>query len=125
MKLCDVFEDITPRELYTVEKFADDLWSAYGIDVQFTKHFIDRVNDPRNKPPIFVDDLIDMFRKEYQHQGASIAALPTQSQGVMRDMITRLNLPFVMTGGKNNKTMVAKTTMRKDKFTTTSPVFDV
>ena len=125
MKLKDIFEDITPQELYTVERFADNLWSKYGVDVQFTKHFMDRVNDPRNQPPIYVDDLIDMFRKEYQQQGQHIAQLPDQAQSVMRDLITKLNLPFVIASGYRGKQMIVKTAMRKKNFQTSNPVFAV
>ena len=126
MRVQDILsEEVSQRELYTVERFADDLWRQYGIDVQFTKHFVERVNDPRNNPPIYVDDLIDMFRKEYHSQGEHISQLPDQSQGVMRDMFTKLNLPFVIIDGKRGKTMVTKTAMRKKDFRTSNPTFDV
>lgn len=125
MKVCDILEDITPQELYTVSQFADDLWNRFGIDVQFTKHFIERVNDPRNNPPIYVDDLIDMFRKEYQQHGHNIAQLTDQTQGVMRDMVTKLNLPFVLVKGYRDTKLVAKSIIRKPNFQTTNPIFSV
>lgn len=126
MKVQDILgEDITQQELFTVERFADSMWSKYGVDVQFTKHFMDRVNDPRNQPPIYVDDLIDLFRKAYQQQGQHIAQLPDQAQSVMRDMITQLNLPFVIVDGYRSKKLIAKTAMRKKNFGTSNQVFSV
>lgn len=125
MKLEDIFEDITPQELYTVERFANDLFNKLGVDVQFSAHFVQRVNDPRNKPGIYVDDLIDMFRKEYQQHGKDLAQLPGEAQGVLRDAFTKLNLPFVITQRYGGKTLLAKSTMRKKVFGTTSKMFTV
>jgi hypothetical protein len=40
---------ITKSDLDQVEKFADRLFAKVGIDVEFTRHFMDRVNDARNE----------------------------------------------------------------------------
>ncbi len=45
MKLSELREDVTPKQLDDVEAFADRLWGKLGVDVEFTKHFIDRLND--------------------------------------------------------------------------------
>ena len=61
-----VNEDISSSELSYVERFADSLWGKLGIDVRFSRHFIDRLNDQRNGEPISVDELIRLFLKEYE-----------------------------------------------------------
>ena len=43
---------ITRSDLNQIEKYADRLFAAVGIDVEFTRHFMDRVNDTRNKAQI-------------------------------------------------------------------------
>ena len=43
---------ITKRDITELEKYADRLFKPVGIDVEFTRHFIDRANDARNKKDI-------------------------------------------------------------------------
>ena len=43
-------EDFSQRDVNDLEKFADRILKKYKIDVEFTKHFVDRLNDPRNSP---------------------------------------------------------------------------
>ena len=45
-------KEITKSDLDQLEKYADRLFGAVGIDVEFTRHFLDRVNDERNKKQI-------------------------------------------------------------------------
>ena len=52
---------ITQSDLDQVEKYADRLFAALGIDVEFTRHFMDRVNDARNIKQITVAELIRLF----------------------------------------------------------------
>ena len=40
-------EDFTQRDVNDLEKFADRILKKYKIDVSFTRHFVDRLNDPR------------------------------------------------------------------------------
>ena len=56
-------EDISRVELKFAEKLADQWFSKYGIDIEFTKHFLDRLNDRRNNPRIEFNELVDMFKK--------------------------------------------------------------
>ena len=57
-----ILEEITKNDLNQIEKYADKLFAAVGIDVEFTRHFLDRVNDERNKKPINSAELIRLFR---------------------------------------------------------------
>ena len=57
-----ISEDISKNDLNQIEKYADKLFAAVGIDVEFTRHFLDRVNDERNKKPINTAELIRLFR---------------------------------------------------------------
>ena len=42
-------QELTKQDLDSIEKYADRLYKSVGIDVEFTRHFLDRVNDARNK----------------------------------------------------------------------------
>ena len=59
-------EDVTKSELDQIEKYADKLFAAVGIDVEFTRHFLDRANDERNKKPINTAELVRLFRLTYK-----------------------------------------------------------
>ena len=65
-------EFISDRELSKVEDYADDLFNPLGIDVEFTEHFRERLNDPRNRKQIETDELKDLFRKLYLKYGQKL-----------------------------------------------------
>ena len=121
----EINEDISRDQLLRIEKFADRLFKSYGIDIEFTYHFLDRVNDPRNKTPISAEDLVFLFKKEYEQHGRQIAGLDKNAEAVMKDLITDLNLPFVINRSNNGKKLVAKTVMRKKNFLTPNQTFQV
>jgi hypothetical protein len=52
---------ITKADLDQIEKYADKLFAKVGIDVEFTRHFLDRVNDERNKKQITSAELTRLF----------------------------------------------------------------
>lgn len=126
MRISELLEEIQQHELDQVERFADALWQKLGIDVEFTRHFMDRLNDERNGKPISVAELVRLFKKEYEINGAAIAKL-SGSEAVMKDLVTALNLPFVIkpTRSGRGKELVAKTIMRKPKFHTPDPEYVV
>lgn len=117
-------EDISPAELNNVERFADALWGKLGIDVGFTRHFMDRVNDERNGKPITSAELIRLFKKEYERNGKSISNLDN-TEAVMKDLLTSINLPFVIKDTGKDKELIAKTIMRKPNFKTPDPEYIV
>lgn len=126
MRISELLEDITPTELDQVERFADALWNKLGVEVEFTRHFFDRVNDPRNGKPITTAELIRLFKKEYERNGKQIANI-NGTEAVMKDLLTHINLPFVVRDARrgDGKEIVAKTVMRKDKFMTPDPEYVV
>jgi hypothetical protein len=124
MKIRELMEAVTQAELDQVERFADALWGKLGVDVEFTRHFMDRVNDERNGKPITPAELIRLFKKEYERNGKPISQLDG-SEGVMKDLLTTINLPFVIKDTQNGKELVAKTVMRKDQFKTPDPEYVV
>ena len=115
-------EEVSKNDLDQVEKYADKLFAAVGIDIEFTKHFLDRVNDERNKKPISTAELIRLFRLTYKKYGKKISKMNPDAEAVIHDMETDVNLPFVLNIDKSGMLdLVAKTVMRKKNFQTSGP----
>jgi hypothetical protein len=116
-----ILEDITKRDLDQIEKYADKLFGAVGIDVEFTRHFMDRVNDARNKTPITTSELVRLFKQSYKKFGKKIARLGPDAEAVINDMKTNINMPFVLDLKGGELELIAKTVMRKKDFKTSGP----
>ena len=114
---------ITKSDLDAVEKYADKIFAKVGVDVEFTRHFLDRVNDERNKKQITVAELIRLFKQSYAQYGKKIPQLGPDAEAVLKDMRTDINMPFVLKWNKNTQELelVAKTVMRKKGFKTSNP----
>ena len=54
-------ESLSKKVLHDLEKFADRLFSKLNIDIAFTKHFKDRINDERNEPEIKASEMSEYF----------------------------------------------------------------
>jgi len=114
-------EEITKTDLNQIEKYADKLFAAVGIDVEFTRHFLDRANDDRNKKPISSAELIGLFKRTYRKYGKTIPKLGANAEAVIKDMKTDINVPFVLNiDASGMLELVAKTIMRKHNFKTSS-----
>jgi hypothetical protein len=109
---------ITQAQLDSLERAADKVFGKLGIDIEFTRHFLDRVNDERNNKQITIGELGRILAKEYQRWGRTISKMPINSQAVMKDLSTELNIPFVINKDGNGKDLIAKTVMRKKNFST-------
>ena len=57
---------ITRNDLEQIENYADRLFAKVGIDVEFTRHFLDRVNDERNQRQITMAELTRLFKQEFK-----------------------------------------------------------
>ena len=116
-----VIERFKQSDIVGLEKFADRLLQKYKIDIEFTKHFVDRLNDPRNDPEIKVAELQRLFKKIKKNKGIGILSSP-DIEAVLKDMETNLNLPVVIKKKGNEFEVTNKTIMRKPNFKTTSKV---
>ena len=114
-------EDFTQKDVSDLEKFADRILKKYDIDVEFTRHFVDRLNDPRNNPAIKVSELQKFFKKIQRNKGQNIRNNP-DIEAVLKDMSTNLNLPVVIKKRGDEFEVTNKTIMRKPNFKTTSKV---
>jgi len=117
-----VDEEITSIDLKQVESFADKIFAKVGIDVEFTRHFLERANDKRNGKEINVAELIRLFKETYKKHGKNIPKLGANAQAVLNDTQTDLNLPFVLKWDQKAEEfdLVSKTIMRKKDFKTSN-----
>lgn len=127
MRINEVDNPVTQADIDQLEVFADRLFAKVGIDVEFTRHFLDRVNDERNIKQITMSELTRLFKQEYKRWGKPIARLGPDAEAVMKDMATDINLPFALRWDhKNNELdLIAKTVMRKANFKTSNQEFAV
>jgi len=116
-------KEIKKSDLDQVEKYADRIFASLGIDVEFTRHFLDRVNDKRNVKQITPAELTRLFKQSYKKYGKKIAQLGPDAEAVINDMKTDINMPFVLNLKGGELELVAKTVMRKKNFKTSGAKF--
>ena len=116
-------QPITRSQLKIIEKYADALFAEHGIDVEFQNlyrgtHFFDRLNDPRNESPVTVDDLKWLFKKVSIKYGDMLGMEIPGIQGVLKDMATDVNVPFILKWDDKNRELdlIPKTIMKKRGF---------
>jgi hypothetical protein len=112
-------EEVSQKQIDDLEKFADRMLAKYDIDVTFTRHFVDRMNDKRNDPEIKVAELQKFFKKIQKKKGSQIKSNP-DIEAVLKDMSTNLNLPVIINYKNGDFEVVHKTIMRKKNFSTSS-----
>lgn len=113
-----ILEHITMSELRIIEQFADSLFKTLNVDIVFTHHFYDRLNDFRNGKEIEPEELIDIFKKFFQKYRGKISYMPLATPAILKDLNTKINIPFTLTYNEKDDEIdfVAKTIMRKDNF---------
>lgn len=115
-KVWNEMAEMVKSDLDKIEKFADAKLSPE--DIEFTRHFFDRVNDPRNGKEISVAELTGFFKRLARHKKALVDFLQKYEQIVVKDKRTDINIPFVKTVNQ----IIAKSIIRKPDFKTSNPV---
>ena len=122
----ELFEELDQRDFRELEEFADDLFSELGLDIVFTKHFKDRVNDWReSKRPITYEELEKFFMHAYQSAGQALSRLPHNKEVVLRDSWSRLNSPVIMKKRGRDRDLLMQTIMRKRNFDTPDEIISI
>lgn len=127
MRITEVDNPVSQVQLAALERALDKVFAQIGIDVEFTRHFLDRVNDERNIRQITLSELGQLFKKEFIKWGKPIARLGPDAQAVMKDLASDINIPFALNwnSGSGMLELVAKTVMRKKNFSTPNKEFPV
>lgn len=119
-------ESLSWGDLKEIERYADSLFARLGLDVVFTRHFKDRINDARNGRPITYSELENLFLKAYLKAGQEISQLPSETEAVLKDLSSNLNAPFKIQDSPEDAVgpdheMVMKTVMKKPDFRSSNP----
>ena len=78
-------EYISAGGLDRIEDYADSMFNPIGVDIEFSRHFLDRLNDPRNIIDIESYEMKDLFKKLYNKYGQKIPNLK-KGQGIEADV---------------------------------------
>ena len=108
-------DEMSKSTLNKIEKYAEKQLSPE--DIEFTKHFFDRINDPRNGKEISDAELTGFFKRLSRYKKQFRDFLEKYKQIVVTDKRNSINIPFV----KQANQIIAKTVMRKDDFKTSNP----
>ena len=109
-----LYEKMSSSELDAIEDYADNKLDP--IDIEFTNHFFDRLNDPRNDKEISNAELIGFFKRLSKNRKSFINFLSKYKEIVATDNRTNLNIPFLKQADK----AIAKTILRKKDFQTSN-----
>ena len=118
-------EDISKSQLDSIESYADKLFAKLGIDIEFTRHFLDRLNDKRNNKPISVAELVGIFKRLHRKHGKPLSKIDNDFNAVVKDFNNNINIPFAINVTPEDIDLVAKTIMRKKDFKTSTPVISL
>jgi hypothetical protein len=120
---------LTVADMKAFEQFVNRLFDKFGIEMDFTKHFRERMADERNKPCIDMKELASIFQKlykKYQNGDRSLNKF-ADTEVVIKDLQSDLNMPVAIEYDRKNDELVvvAKTIMRKKNFSTPNKVLKV
>lgn len=126
MRWNEILERLGIADLRTIEREIRPNYNKHGLDPVLTdRHFIDRVNDTRNEPPINYQELGDFMKNTSKPPAVVKLAAKTPGEETLvsgpssTDPSTTLNIPFIISNNPKNhkiKNLVAKTIMRKNDF---------
>lgn len=107
--------EMSKQNLDKIEKYAEKQLSPE--DIEFTRHFFDRLNDPRNGKEISGAELVGFFKRLSRFKKKFKEFLDKYEQIVVKDKRSNINIPFL----KQANQIIAKTIMRKSNFKTSNP----
>ena len=115
---CDKNKPVTQSEINQLEKYLDKVWKNMGIDFEFTRHFIDRLNDKRNGKQITACEIKSMFLEVFKKYGKQFAKVNVDVEAVLSDTKSDVNIPFGLNYNRAKKELelVSITVMRKKNF---------
>jgi hypothetical protein len=102
MILYELLTEMTAEQLSATEQKVKDMFDKIGVVVHFTVHFRDRstngnIDDMGNpRGDLIVDkELIQAFKRTIDANKALFMTKPSPiKQGILRDIKTKLNIPF-------------------------------
>lgn len=119
---------ITAQEISKLENDINNKLLSFNAQFVMTVHFsVDRLNDPRNKPPITIEELESIFDRLIGNFISAIVALNDGDTFTISCMNTNINMPCAVAkesqpnGSATHKNILI-TIMRKRDFYSKDPV---
>lgn len=119
---------ISESDIRTLESNINDKLAVYNAQFIMTVHFtLDRLNDPRNIPPITIGELEGIFDKLIENHIIAIVALEDKDTFNIKCSSSHINMPCgVRKVTDRNGTITHKniviTIMRKQYFHSKDPI---
>ena len=111
-------EDLLERvNMDRIEDYADDVLDP--TDVEFTRHFFDRLTRVEHDKDITDAELIGFFKRLAKKKKQFDSFMKQYDEFIVKDKRTDLNIPFV----KRVNQIIAKTIMRKKDFISSNPAY--
>jgi hypothetical protein len=119
-------EPVTWNDLKRLESVLDNVFRAAGLDIAFTKHFLERINGSRGYGgTVSIPEIQDAFRKTYDKYAQKIKGHPADWKAIILDVSKSLNMPFTLDWDGKMKKMVMVTAMKKQNFMSSDPKLPV
>lgn len=123
---CPIF---SRSDVTKIENFFDRVFAKFGIDLEFSRHFVERLSDTRNNPCISLREFAEMLKKIYEKKKNNKISLKKykDTEIVIKDIQTDLNMPVAIEYDRKNDELVVigKTIMRKKNFRTPNEILKV
>ena len=118
MRYSELIEEVSSGELDAAEAFANRALSKFNIEVNFTRHFRERINHPRNEPMITGAEIIRLFRRAAKQHGNRLKNLQPGIEILLRDTGTKINISVSVEQRKDEDTLLffCTTIIRGDNF---------
>lgn len=110
------------NELKRLESMLDNLFASAKLDINFTKHFLERINGSRGYGgTVTMGEIQDAFNKTFKKYAKEIQGKPVDWKAVINDVSKNLNMPFTLDWDSSKKSMVILTAMKKPNFASPDP----
>lgn len=118
---------ISSSEMKRLEDLLDGLFERLDIDIAFTKHFKERINDNRNGKQIGYCEVTAIFAEVYKKFGVKLSKTKREIEEIIKSISTNINIPVVIKYDDRRRevVIVAKTIMRKRDFKSSTSVLKV
>jgi len=119
---------ISQKDIRNFESQLNKKLSQYNTEFVMTVHFVvDRLNDPRNNPPITISELEDIFDKLIDQHILAIVALNDKDTFNIRCTSSHINMPCAVSketkkNGSVSQKNIVITVMRKQNFFAKDPI---
>ncbi|USD64082.1 hypothetical protein [Vibrio sp. SCSIO 43136] len=108
---------ITVEQLNQLEEEINAKLKGKDASFKFSMHFaLDRVNDTRNKPPVTIEELRNIFNKVVDTKMESLLTLKDGDEFLIRCGTGHLNLPCELKKNGSHAQSFVITVMRKANF---------